>query len=344
MTQSPEDTSSIKPPPKKPLQFRLVHLIYITSMLAASLALFGVWGILIGGVICFTWACIFYKWVTLVEYLVVLAIIGILIGLMLPPATPHYRGEASRWQCGDNLKQIGIALHNYHETYNSLPPAYLADENGKPQHSWRVLILPFIEENALYEQYDFNEPWDGPNNIQLLDQMPDVFNCPRHEHPPQQGVQFTSYLAITGEHTAWVDDRSITFKEMPTGISNTVLIAEFEERPIPWLQPEDIELTDALEVISTNDPIQNELNHPGGRHVLNADGSIFFGINRYTTETWRKRIQIDQQTEDEDFEYLPEPVIPAMIHYNLIVRIILFVVLMFFPLGWVQFKPSAEYV
>ncbi|PHS18458.1 MAG: hypothetical protein COA78_02205 [Blastopirellula sp.] len=80
------------------------------------------------------------------------------------------------------------------------------------------------------------------------------------------------------------------------------------------------------------------MNHPGGRQAVRADGSICFNENRLTKETWRKLIQIDQQVEDEDFEYLPEPVIPAPTHYNLIVRIILFVVLMFMPLGWVGMK------
>ena len=59
----------------------------------------------------------------------------------------------------------------------SLRP-YVADATGRPMHSWRVLILPFLEQQSLYEQYDFREPWDGPNNIQLLGNMPDVFSCP----------------------------------------------------------------------------------------------------------------------------------------------------------------------
>ncbi|MGY8770280.1 MAG: hypothetical protein ACKVH8_17830 [Pirellulales bacterium] len=148
-------------------------------------------------------------------------------------------------------------------------------------------------------------------------------------------MQYTSYLAITGEHTAWPGERPLKFSEMTADYSNTVLVTEFEEKPIPWLKPEDIELTDALEIISTNDPTQSELNHPGGRQTLQGDGSVQFRENRLTKETWRKLIQIDQAVEDDDYQYLPEPVISPITHYNLILRAIIFVVLVFLPLVWI---------
>ena len=318
----------------EPVQFRLVHLIYITSMLASSLALFGPWGVLIGGIICFFWIFVFYQCATLIEVLAVIASIVILIALMLPVNTGHPQARR-RIQCGNNLKQIGLGLHNYHDVYDCFPPASLADEQGNPMHSWRVLILPYIGEQTLYAKYDFSEPWDGPNNIKLLDQMPATFACPDHKHPPTKGVQHTSYLAITGESTVWPDDRVMTFSEIPAGPSNTVFAAEFEERPIPWLKPEDITLTDALEIISTNNPAQLELNHPGGRQVAFGDGSVQFKPGLLTKETWRSLIQIDQGIAEADYEYLPEPVPSTIAHYNLILRIIIFVVLMLLPLGWV---------
>jgi hypothetical protein len=66
--------------------------------------------------------------------------------------------------CRRQLRHIAIALQNYHDVHGQLPPAYLPDSRGRPMHSWRVLLLPFLEMQALYDQYDFNEPWDGPNN------------------------------------------------------------------------------------------------------------------------------------------------------------------------------------
>ena len=75
-------------------------------------------------------------------------------------------------QCSNSLKNISLALQNYHDTYRTFPAAYVPDKDGEPMHSWRVLILPYIEERNLYDKYDFTEPWDGPNNSKLLADMP----------------------------------------------------------------------------------------------------------------------------------------------------------------------------
>ena len=88
------------------------------------------------------------------------------------------REAAQRSTCKNNLKQIGLALHNYHDRYQSFPPAFVADENGKPMHSWRVLLLPYLDQADLYARYNFNEPWNGPNNLKLGDEIPEVYGCP----------------------------------------------------------------------------------------------------------------------------------------------------------------------
>lgn len=101
---------------------------------------------------------------------------GILAALLLP-AVQAARQAARRNQCVTNLRQISLAMLNYHDVWNSFPPAYIADENGRPKHSWRVLILPYLEQQTLYDRYDFNEPWDGPHNSQLAALMPPVYAC-----------------------------------------------------------------------------------------------------------------------------------------------------------------------
>ena len=94
---------------------------------------------------------------------VVLVCGGVLVALLLP-AVQAAREAARRSQCTNNLKQIVLALHNYHDVYKCFPSAVLTDESGRPIRSWRVAILPFMEQQALYKQYDFNQPWDSPRN------------------------------------------------------------------------------------------------------------------------------------------------------------------------------------
>src|SRR5882757_2755439 len=133
---------------------------------------------------------------TLIELLVVIAIIAVLIALLLP-AVQAAREAARRAQCMNNLRQIGLALHNYHDQYNTFPPAYVADATGKPMHSWRVLLLPQLGEGQLYSEYDFSEPWDGPNNSRLLTRMPRVYACPSHSTPGHETN--TAYAGVFGE-------------------------------------------------------------------------------------------------------------------------------------------------
>lgn len=78
----------------------------------------------------------------------------------LLPSVQSAREAARRASCSNNLRQIGLAMHNYHDKYNCFPPAFLPDENGKPKHSWRVLLLPFLDEKSLYAEYRFDEPWE----------------------------------------------------------------------------------------------------------------------------------------------------------------------------------------
>src|SRR5262245_44252816 len=92
-----------------------------------------------------------------------------LLGCWLNIAVRDAREAARRSNCKGELKQIGLALLNYREAYGCFPPPYVADASGRPMHSWRVLILPFIDHAALYREYRFDEPWDGPNNRKLSD-------------------------------------------------------------------------------------------------------------------------------------------------------------------------------
>ena len=114
---------------------------------------------------------------TLIEFLVVGAIIAILITLLLP-AHRSAPKAGRRAQCRNNMKQIGFALHNYHDTYGSFPPAFTVDAEGNRLHSWRTLLLPYLDQKILYETIDLTKPWDDPANQEAFNTNLAVYQCP----------------------------------------------------------------------------------------------------------------------------------------------------------------------
>ena len=91
--------------------------------------------------------------------------IAMAIFVALADAVRTARHTAISMNSAAHLNQLQLAFHNYHQAYGQFPPAFIADDNGTPMHSWRVLILPYIEQQALYNAYDFSEPWNGPKKL-----------------------------------------------------------------------------------------------------------------------------------------------------------------------------------
>jgi hypothetical protein len=185
------------------IQFRLRTMFLVAAVIGTSLGAFGLYGLPVAVMALGTIGAIRlsraeWRWVPLL-----LALAGLMgLCMMGPPMEP--RGIGSRpGKCVNNLKQIALALHNYHDDHGCFPPAYVADANGRPMHSWRVLILPYLEQKVLYDQYDFTEPWNGPNNSKLLATPPDTYGCPSDDRTcGVTGAWPTSYLAVVGAETA----------------------------------------------------------------------------------------------------------------------------------------------
>src|SRR6478735_1777869 len=99
---------------------------------------------------------------------VVCALLFLVLGIVfVAPQFIDSRTHARRASCANNLHSIAIAIQQYNDNYGCYPPPFIADADGKPMHSWRVLLLPYLEQKALHRQYRFDEPWDGPNNLKL---------------------------------------------------------------------------------------------------------------------------------------------------------------------------------
>ena len=151
----------------------------------------------------------------------------------------------------NNLKQIAIAIMNYADVNGTLPPAFVADANGKPMHSWRVLILPYMEEQALFKKYNFNEPWNGPNNSKLADQIPEVYRCPSHVDAKHGDSLETSYFTVVGPETAFSGSVGRPFTNIADGTANTILVIEASGLERNWMDPHDVTFEEAVELLTT---------------------------------------------------------------------------------------------
>jgi prepilin-type processing-associated H-X9-DG protein len=187
---------------------------------------------------------------------------------LLWPAIRSRHEAARRAQCVNSLKQIALALHNYHSVNNAFPRPALTDDNEKPLLSWRVAILPYLGHQELYDKFKLDEPWDSPHNKALAKEMPDVYLC-----QARQKVQpfTTSYRVFTGKGALFEHDQDIGVGGVTDGTSNTILVVESAES-VPWTKPDDLVFDPeaAPSLYGAGSP------HPGGFSAAFADGSVRF--------------------------------------------------------------------
>ena len=228
---------------------------------------------------------------TIVEFFVCLVVLVILIALIVPATRfGGAREAARRSQCKNNFKQIGLALHNYHEVYKCFPPAYMTDASGRKLHSWRTLILPYVGAESLhcigvYEKIDLSKPWDDPVNAEAAKQIPSVYQCP--SITPEMSK--TVYVAIAAEHAFLSAEKSRTISEITDGTSNTVAVVEVPvAQGVHWMSPQDIGPEQFAALTGHKDN-----HHTGGGHMLLADGSVRFVSENLDAKTRMSLTTVD---------------------------------------------------
>ena len=188
---------------------------------------------------------------------------------------PH---ESSRLlQCCNNEKQIMLALHTYYDAHHrshSFPPAYSTDVNGKPLHSWRVLILPFLEQGELYEQIRLDEPWDSEYNRQFHNKMPSCYWCNSASSHRAGKAGMTCYMRVVGTGTTTDGPGTIEIKlnEIKGRLSEIVALVEVYPT-VNWMAPVDISPEQLAAGIDRKKKLGIGSYHYGKINVAMLDGS-----------------------------------------------------------------------
>ncbi|HMF20067.1 MAG TPA: DUF1559 domain-containing protein [Gemmataceae bacterium] len=198
---------------------------------------------------------------TLIELLVVIAIIAILIGLLVP-AVQKVRDSANRTTCANNLKQIGLALHSYHDGKKYFPGNHRPKAASSVRERWFTKILPYLEQGNLYKNYDQTQNWDSPTNLLVTSVPLSVAICPATPNPNRQDfneangfstldVAVTDYAAVYGLWPTFLtangltqpnplgfmsktDGQNISVADIIDGTSNTLAVVESAGRPFVY--------------------------------------------------------------------------------------------------------------
>jgi prepilin-type processing-associated H-X9-DG protein len=196
--------------------------------------------------------------------LISVSTIGILASMLLP-AVQGARAGARRAQSMNNMKQILLAMLNCESATKAFPPRANFTKDGKPLLSWRVQILPYIEQNNLYQQFHLDEPWDSEHNKALIPLMPPVYSSPSCTNM-QPGM--TNYMGVVGKGMAFEGDKGRTLADFKDGTSNAILLVEVSpNKACEWTKPDDWEY-------NPNDPFAGLLAMPGSFNMGFADGSV----------------------------------------------------------------------
>lgn len=332
------------------IRFRLIHLFYAVTLLATSLATFGAAGLLPGVILVLSWAVVFSS-PARPKALFITCVVVFLGCCCLLPAIDTAHDAARRAHCYSNLRQIAVALNSYHATYGTFPPSYISDQDGKPLHSWRVLLLPFMAEQMLYDAYNFDEPWDGPSNRKLLSPRPSVYACPTEVRDSTQAGTYTSYVAVIGPSTAWPGPVGRKLSEFSDPTWDTILVVEATGCGIPWTEPRDLTFAEAIQLVTSTEPEQVcSHRYDGdflyvqfpGRNVAMVDGRVQFMLVGVGHNVWSRMLTINDGASWSEQDVEPPIARVRKLKIGNCVRFGVWIVVVLFPLPWVWLNPRSE--
>ncbi len=207
---------------------------------------------------------------------IILIVLGVVLGLMilgcgllaalLFPAIAAARQAAHRQMASNNLKQIGLAFHNYESTYKRLPALHGINHDNEPTGSWRVVLSPYLEHSAVYQRFNFNKAWDAPENQAAGNEMPYMFRSPLAD--PKQPPNHTNVFTIQAPNSVLPSGAVYRrFSDVTDGLANTIVAIDLPNHSVPWTQPTDLTISEAIQYIRSNEKPETIL-------LLLLDGSV----------------------------------------------------------------------
>ena len=220
---------------------------------------------------------------------------GRLLDDLLKPLARKSQRAAEHRESFNNLKQLGLAMHNYHEKHQSFPPAASVSKDGRKLLSWRVHLLPFLDGQKLYDQFHLDEPWDSTHNKKLIEQMPGMFASPLA--PPHLKAKWlTTYLAPIAKGTILASPTGAAIRDIKDGTSNTILLVEANaDHAVIWTKPDDLP-------VDFKDPTQGLTGQADDYfRTAFADGSVRAIPISIPAETLRRLFQMNDGEVVGDF-------------------------------------------
>jgi hypothetical protein len=228
----------------------------------------------------------------------VLCVTGLAAGVvwwMLPGKSGN--SATLRVECASNLRQIALAMQAYEVANGCFPPAYVADKHGKPLYSWRVLLLPYLEEQDLADQFHFDEPWNSPSNRKVTDLTIGLFQCPAQ---PATRDPTTNYMMVVGPHTISSGRQPVKLAEITDGMADTIMLVEVADSGVWWAEPEDLRFDKINFKINSSRRQGISSYHPGGvnaafcgEHPEFQDGVVRFLKNSMDPQIVKAMLTID---------------------------------------------------